>query len=310
MKIGFMNLPTALVAGALQALCCYAQRAPHPEFEVASIKAIAPGQPNRLKVGAQIYGDRAEYNYMTLRQLVAEAYQVLPFQIVCPDWFLDRRFEVIAKMPAGSRKEDAPLMLQALLAERFRLSVHRESREEDVAALVVRQGGPKLTESPPQQPPKTGDTGSERPGADNGAAAKKRSAPSTSGTIGTVGVRTTLDSANSSVRFEANRVTMTDLARFLMNLGFSDGRPVVDMTGLKGEYEIALDIPISMVSGPGAPEASSANARAPNPADYASDPGGGRGMQSLRSYGLELKKMKAPLEKLVIDHAEKMPTEN
>ena len=108
-------------------------------------------------------------------------------------------------------------------------------------------------------------------------------------------------------------MTMTDLAHLLMSADLGNGRPVVDMTGLKGNYEVVLDIPMSLIGGmTSATEesVSGANARVPRPAEAASDPGSGRVMRSLRSLGLELKNTKAPVEHLVVDHIEKEPTEN
>jgi Protein of unknown function (DUF3738) len=105
---------------------------------------------------------------------------------------------------------------------------------------------------------------------------------------------------------------LADLARFLMNFGAGGGRPVVDMTGIKGEYDIVLDIPLSMF-GLNASEAGSAsteNDQSSRPAEYASDPGTGTVVRSLRIYGLDLRNSKAPVEHLVIDGAEKRPTEN
>jgi uncharacterized protein (TIGR03435 family) len=284
-----MYMRTASVGGVLLVFACYAQQSAHPEFEVAAVKpAIDPRQPGsgEHRLGPRISGNRADYCYMTLRQLVAEAWQVKTFQIDGPDWLSIERFDVLAKMPPGSRKEEAPLMLQALLAERFKLAVHREFREESVSALVVARGGPKLTESP-------------SPGEAKPPEKARQAGASASATMGTVAVRTTLDSANSSVRFEASRARMADLAGFLVRFGVSGGRPIVDMTGLKGEYEIVLDIPVALPPPPGE-----------TPADEASDPRAGRIMRSLKSLGLELKNTKAPVEYLVVDHAEKKPTEN
>jgi uncharacterized protein (TIGR03435 family) len=83
------------------------------------------------------------------------------------------------------------------------------------------------------------------------------------------------------------------------------------MTGLKGNYEVVLDIPIAAVEGIAATGADVANdAQGPRPAEAASDPGSGRMLRSLKSLGLELENRKAPVEQLIVDHAEKRPTEN
>src|ERR1035438_2275971 len=314
MKARFMDMPNALLTSALLVFGCNAQQAPHPEFEVASIKptGIDPNQIGQLamsgqiKVGPQVRGSTAEYTFMTLRQLVTEAYQVMPFQIVCPDWFMKDRFDIVAKMPAGSRTEDARLMLQSLLEDRFKLTLHREPREELVAALVVGQRGPKLTESPSRAPTNSGDNAGERPERHGQATVTKKQASPFGGMMGNAAVSFTVNEPTSSVRFDAKWITMTDLARFLMNFGAGGSRPVVDMTGIKGEYDIVLDIPLSMLglNASDAGSASTENAQSSRPPEYASDPGTGTVVRSLRIYGLDLRNSRAPVEHLVIDRSE------
>jgi len=284
------------------------------EFEVASIKPTAIdrvrymdlAKSGQLKIGPQIHGDRADYIYMSLRQLIAEAYQVKPFQVVCPDWSKERvvAFDVMARMPAGSRKEDAPLMLQSLLEERFKLSAHREPRDEDVTALVVGPGGPKLTETP-AEPPGGADQGSSAPPNSGGAAQKKGVGNPREGmTIGTAAVRYVIDEHNSSVRLVGSRMSMDALARQLTAFDLCNGRPVVDATGLKGEYDLAIDFRYPRAGRPGPVD------EAQRPVEDASDPGDGSLTRSLRALGLELKNMRAPLEHVVVDHAQGQPTEN
>ena len=281
------------------------------EFEVASVKPTAIDdikfRSGAVRLGSRVYGDRAEYTYMTLRQLIAEAYQVRSWQVVGPAWLTTERFDVVCKMPAGSRKEDAPLMLQSLLADRFKLAVHRELKEQSVTALVLGMGGPKLKESPSEAPLNLGEAPEE-----GDQAAPKKKEISLSMTVGTVSVHSTLDYTNSSVHVEASRMTMAYLADLLGRTTLDNGRPVVDMTGLAGNYEVVLDIPMAALGMVGATDAGipDANAQGIPPAEAASDPGGGRKLESLKSLGLELVSRKAPVEQLMVDHAEKTPTEN
>jgi len=278
----------ALLTGALLVLGCNAQQG--PEFEAASIKptTISPDQVGQLamsgqiQLGARVRGTTAEYRFMTLRQLVAEAYQVLPFQIDCPPWFLEDRFDIVARIPAGARTEDARLMLQSLLASRFHLVLHRESREEAVAALVLRPGAP---------PPAESAAAAER-------APSKKPAGGFGGMMGNVAATFTVDEAASTVRFDAKKSTMADVGRFLTNFGAGGGRPVVDLTGLKGEYDLVLEIPLSTFG--------ATNAEPGHP----SDPAAGSITRSLRKYGLELKNRNAPVEHLVIESAQRKPTDN
>ena len=262
------------------------------EFEVAWVKPTArdPGPicglsaSGQLRLGTQIHGDRVEYLHMTLRQLVSEAYRVQPFQIVCPDWFLKDRFDVLAKMPEGARAEEARGMLQLLLEDRFGLTMHRESRELAVTALVIGPNGAKLKES-------AGDP-----------AGKPEVRKGSFSVMSGVAVRVDVDEATSTVRFDAWKATMGDLARFLMNFGAGGSRPVVDLTGLTGAYDIQLEMPVSMFR--------AAPSTGPGPGDEASEPGAGPVTRSLKRHGLELKNTKAPVEHLVVDRAERTPREN
>jgi uncharacterized protein (TIGR03435 family) len=101
----------------------------------------------KMPVGANIDALRAEFLYLDLKSLMTYAYGVKPYQITGPDWMQTARFDIVGKMPEGSKKEDAPKMLQALLEERFMLKTHRTSAEHPVLALVVGKGGPKLKAS-------------------------------------------------------------------------------------------------------------------------------------------------------------------
>ena len=306
-----------LLLPVLLSAACEAQTAAPSrrlEFEVASVKPTAidsetwtrQARAGAIRVGKRIYGDRAEYTFMTLRQLIVDAYQVRSFQVVGSDRLPTGRFDVVGKMPAGSRKEDTPLMLQSLLADRFKLVLRREFKEQSVTALVVSKDGPKLKESPSEAPLNPGEP------SEVDRAANKKKDSSLGMTVGTTGVRMTLEPTNSSVHVEASRMTIAYLADLLGRSTFSNGRPVVDMTGLEGSYEAILDLPLAafgtaVIADAGVPDA---NAQGLPPAEAASDPGGGRKLESLKSLGLELESRKAPVEQLIVDHAEKRPTEN
>src|ERR1051326_5463781 len=106
-------------------------------FEVATIRPaenitaamIASG---KLHVGMLIEGSRVNIGFMSLAELIPVAFGLKPYQISGPDWMAAQRFDILAKMPEGSTKEQVPDMLQALLAERFQLKFHRESRDHNV----------------------------------------------------------------------------------------------------------------------------------------------------------------------------------
>ncbi len=129
-----------------------------PVFEVASVRPAAPrnsvsGAAPR-PTGAPPASLQADpsfviYRGATLKMLLMRAYALRPYQIVGPSWFDKERYDVIAKVPEGASREQIPLMLQALLLERYRMSVHWESKEAKVFALVVSKSGSRLTRSQP-----------------------------------------------------------------------------------------------------------------------------------------------------------------
>src|SRR5690242_13751574 len=125
-----------------------------PTFDVASIKPSEPITPQmvqsgRLHAGMKIDGARVDIGNFTLTQLIAKAYDVKNYQIQGLSWMtpMAQRFDIVANLPAGATKEQVPQMLQALLAERFKLVIHRENKEQKVYALIVDKGGHKMKET-------------------------------------------------------------------------------------------------------------------------------------------------------------------
>src|SRR5437867_4409787 len=124
-------------------------------FEVASVKpAVAPAAepmfcivPCTAGERLTIVGSRVDIRFTSLHQLLVTAYRIKPHQLSGPDWMRSQRFDIAAKMPEGVSKDRLPDMLQNLLAERFKLSIHRESNPQSVYALVVGKNGLQLQES-------------------------------------------------------------------------------------------------------------------------------------------------------------------
>src|SRR5690242_20139264 len=94
-------------------------------FEVATIKTAQPPNPAAIlagqppHIGIDVQGTRVDIGFLSLAELIPAAYKVRTFQVSGPDWMNGERFDVLAKMPDGSNKDQMPEMLQALLAERF-----------------------------------------------------------------------------------------------------------------------------------------------------------------------------------------------
>jgi uncharacterized protein (TIGR03435 family) len=299
-------------------------------FEVASIKpappispmTVASGKP--IHAGMKIDASRVDIGYFGLLELIAKAYDVKGYQISGPDWITSftaqasgQKFDIIAKMPEGTTKEQVPEMLRTLLADRFKLTVHRETKEHSVYALVVGKGGPKMKEAEPLPiaPTVAADGGPAPPPSTGSSQVTVNVNAGKGATVsdGEGGKQTmTMAPDGKSMRLENSRVTM---ARFAEGLTPMLDKPIVDMTGLKGYWQVTMDLPMEEImaiakkagamipGGGGGGDASRA------PADSASEPGGSI-FATVQQLGLKLEPRKASLEQIVIDHVEKMPTEN
>jgi uncharacterized protein (TIGR03435 family) len=287
-----------------------------PAFEVASIKPAAPLNPGMLTsgqahLGMKIDGSRAEFSSMTLRALIALAYRVRDDQVSGPDWMGRgaERWDIVAKLPEGASTGQAPEMLQALLAERFKLTLHREHAERDVYALVVGKNGPKLKEPPPDAdapagvvPGGPGITGSEGTDQMRMSADNQGRMVVTSTQTGPVRIFPT---PQGTVRMEASKMTLVGLADILTDLTH---RPVMDMTGLPGSYQMALEF--SLDQSQSAVARMVASTLGAEPAEAASDPSGPTIFNAVQQLGLKLEPRKEPISVLAIDHLERRPTEN
>jgi len=253
-------------------------------FEVASLKP-SPTPPTHM---AYVMNDSTvDLGTISLKILIQVAYRMEPYQVSAPDWMVTTRFDILAKLPAQANKTQIPEMLQALLAERFGLLVHREAKEQQVYALVVGKDGPKL---------KDGAADNSHPDM-----AKFLDGRRLLSKIDTEDGFWTMTQLDEHRFFDAPRMTMPELAHTLKD--YVDD-PVVDMTGLTGAYQVSLEVP-TVRQMRAVRNASAATA------GVASDPDGGVSVfASVQKLGLVLEHRKAPVEHLVVDHAEKVPTEN
>jgi uncharacterized protein (TIGR03435 family) len=129
-----------------------------------------------------------------------------------------------------------------------------------------------------------------------------------------------MDPATQSLHMEGSKVTMAGFADMLSKLSQitgAGGRQVVDMTGLKGSYEVALDFSLAdlmnmaRAAGVDIPAVAGRAAPGASPAAAASDPGGSSSLfEAVQALGLKLEQRKAMVDQFVIDHVEKNPTEN
>jgi uncharacterized protein (TIGR03435 family) len=128
----------ASFSGGLEAQSC-------STFEVASIRLNTSGAESRYPAELAPGGRRFTATNQFMVELIMSAYDVSPLQISgIPGAFSGERYDIEATCEQPMAKEQLPHMLQALLAERFHLSIHRELKEQPVYALILRKGGPKL----------------------------------------------------------------------------------------------------------------------------------------------------------------------
>lgn len=289
-----------------------------PAFEVATVKPAQLPTPQQMMAGKAHLGmnvdaARVDIGAMSLADLIRIAYRVKSYQISGPEWMKTERFDVMGKIPEGVSKDKVPEMLQAMLADRFGLKFHRESQEHPIYALVVAKGGSKLKESPPDEAPPADDKASGMTiGTEKGpvhVTSDSKGMVVRGGETGT----TRMTMVDGKMHMEASRMSMDALADALSR--FVE-RPVVDMTELKGNYQVALELSMEdlrnvaraqgvMIPGPG-PGGDGAK----SPADAASEPSGGSIFQAVEKLGLKLDARKAPLDTLIIDQIEKTPTAN
>ena len=128
-----------------------------PTFEVASVKPAEPQTGMGIRVmmrGGPGSADPGQITYsnVSLKNVLTIAYAVKGYQINGPKWLDSERFDIVAKIAKGATKEQFQLMLQNLLAERFKLTLHHETKELPMYALVVGKSGPKLKESVEEDP--------------------------------------------------------------------------------------------------------------------------------------------------------------
>jgi uncharacterized protein (TIGR03435 family) len=300
---------------ALAASTLFAQTQP-PAFEVATIKPAqlpAPAQiaAGKMHIGMNVDGARVDIGALSLADLIRIAYRVKSYQVSGPEWMATQRFDVMGKIPDGVSKDLVPEMLQALLVERFKLEFHRDTKDHAVYALVVGKGGPKLKESPPDEETPAKEDGGVSIGTEKGPVRMTTDSKGVVVRSAATGTTRMTMGANGMMRMEASKLTMEGMAEMLSR--FVD-KPVVDMTELKGNYQVALDI--SMEDLKKVARSAGVNIPGPDgeagkaPAEAASDPSGGSIFESVQQLGLKLESRKAPMETLVIDHVEKTPTEN
>ena len=193
-------------------------------------------------------------------------------QIEGPSWLETDCFDISAKLPDGATRDQLPAMLYALLTERFKLVAHKEDRSRSGYALVVDKGGPKFKEDDPNA---------------------NFMGPGHSGTM--------FFGANGHGALKG-AMTMKTLASNLSSQGYG---PVQDATGLTGKYDIDLAWTPDAAFAPRDPTAAT-----PSGGDIPAPEGPSLFTALRKSLGLRMERRDVQFQSVVIDHIERIPSEN
>jgi uncharacterized protein (TIGR03435 family) len=237
-----------------------------PAFDVASIR---PSQASReggrggepggrgnpfRRDNIKITPDSVILRNMSLKSTIAWAYGVKDFQVTGPDWLDNDRSDIVAKAAGESTEDQLRVMMETLLADRFKVTLHRSTKETQAYVLVIGKGGSKLVPTQSE-----GDSDVQ---------------PDQSKMQVTI-LRTPLS-------------TLTDLLYMVLRT------PVVDETGLKGKYDLTINV-MKYASMAG---------------DGNVDPVGIIMTALQEEMGLKLESRKVALDMVVVDHAEKTAGDN
>jgi uncharacterized protein (TIGR03435 family) len=222
-------------------------------------------------VGGSIYGLRSA----TMVDLISKAYGVDPDKVFGgPNWIEYDRFDVRAKMPAKTTAETAKLMLQALLADRFKLVVKREDRPMPVYMLKVGPGKPKLKESD---------------GSDNGCKLALEGMPNQPGAAAAPILNNTCHNLSMAAFAEGMRTNG-------LNSQFIGTTPVIDQTGLEGAWDFSFKYSLPSRVLPGLVTPGSETVTLFDALD--------------KQLGLKLELSKLPLPVIVVESVNQAPSPN
>jgi len=260
-----------------------------PVYEVTSLE---PSRPGSGVVRFLLTREGVSATGVTLQSLIQESYGVGDPQISgAPDWVSSEKYDIEAKVDGSAVDELQKLspdqrnleqrrMLQSLLADRFKLTLHRETKVLPAYALVIAENGPKLQESKPGETYPNGFTSPDRGGAGM--------------------MKITMDGKMGQLAGQG--VSVTSLAQALSQ---RLGRNVLDKTGLRGNYDFTLQWPTTEGLVPAVKATEDGQQRT----DSSPSPGPTIFTAIQEQLGVQLQSQKTPVEILVIDHAE-TPSEN
>jgi uncharacterized protein (TIGR03435 family) len=269
---------------ALVAFIAYAQMPGQaPTFEAVSIKPLPSGPVQSISSGGGP-GSR-DPGMWTCRNMALDNIIMIAFRLqsrqhlVAPGWMGEPRFDITAKVPAGATRDELFQMLQNMLIERFGLKFHHGEKEVQGYELVLAKGGPKFKELP--ELPKDAAP-SPQP--------SQSAQPPTWGPDGYPVFAAGVQAWSGGGHRAGGQWPHMSIGRFATALGNRLGAPVTDATHLSGTYDFSLRYD-------------------PNPDQPDADgPTIFSALQDQLGLKLESKKVTVPI--IIVDHAERVPTEN
>jgi uncharacterized protein (TIGR03435 family) len=234
-----------------------------PAFDVGSVKASQSGTggDRRGRDNIQVSPGSVTMRNVSLKSCIAWAWHVFSYQVNGPDWVDSERYEIAGKANGPATEDQLRLMMQGLLQERFKLAVHHQTKVLSAYVLVPGKNGPKVHES------------------------KTEGEPS-------------IEPNQKQMSVTIQRAPVSQLVEMLSNVLRA---PVVDQTGLKGRYDLTVNI---------AKYAADMAAQGRSPDGGPADPLTLISLVLQEELGLKLEAKKMPLDLVIVDHAEKAPVEN
>ena len=297
--VGLLSVGLSIGCGVAQSIVlASAQTQREPRFEVAIVRL----SDKTSGVTQRVTDTRLDFTNVTLRSGLLFAYGVPDYRLVGPDWLNQVRVDILATIPAGASRQLVPEMLRQLLAERFGVVTHRESRltngfelVRDKKPITMREVAP-LDEFDKASSQALADTVMDTPdglvrrlvGKSGVTRITNRSMYSLSGVVRPGEMIQILD---------ATRMTMAELAALLTT---NTGLPVVDRTGLAGVYQFRIEIPLNA-------RALALERRA---GFLSSDPPSVSAFKAIESLGLKLESRSLSIDTVVVDKIERVPKEH
>jgi len=268
---------TRLVVSILACCMAYGQELNSSHrFEAASVKiSPAPGPDEVMRTGCHGGPGSTDPGLFvctraSITNFIQYAFHLLPYQLAVQWYPDDPTYEIAAKVPPGTTKEEFHVMLQNLVIDRFKLAFHYAKKEMPVRYLVVAKGGLRMKESPPEP-------------ANTEVVADSATGPATTSTPDRIPYSMTMKNGRST--WMARGVTMGGIVSML---AAHLREPITDGTALTGKYDFTLSwvAESSAETGPSLAEAIE------------------------EQLGLKLERRKGFADVFIIDHVEKVPVEN